>query len=458
MPDEASALLGVPADEMFELLVESATDFAIFAVDRDGLVATWNAGAERLTGYRADEIVGRSSDLIFTPQDRAAGAPEKERRVAATAGKARDERWHLRKDGSQFWGSGLLMPLSHGAPGFMKVLRDLTEQHQTQEVLRESEARFRILATSIPQLVFRTRPTGERTWGSPQWEVFTGLSDAQSRVYGWLNAVHPDDRELTMAAWDGAVERGSYYAEHRIRRIACNDYRWHQTRATAVDPADPRGGWIGASTDIHDLRALQARQQVLLLELQHRTRNLLALVQALARQTLRSSPTMEAFVFDLEGRLRALSRVQGFVAGSDDELIGLRELVEAEIAAHSRRADGSIDMDGPRVMLEPTAAQSLALALHELATNAAKYGALSGRGGRLSILWRATDDGGRQQVRLDWTESGVDLPPPAEGVRSGYGRELIQNALPYQLGAATQWELRPDGVRCSIVVPLARST
>src|SRR3954453_13056793 len=171
------------------------------------VVTSWNVGAERLFGYSEQEIITRSGDIIFTPEDRAAGAHEREEEVARRAGRAADERWHQRKDGSRFWASGLLMPLKDNE-GFVKITRDRTEQHRAAQRLRESEQRFRLLATSIPQLVFLTRPDGHRNWGSPQWIAFTGLSLEDSLGSGWLDAIHPEDREATQSEWRNAWERG----------------------------------------------------------------------------------------------------------------------------------------------------------------------------------------------------------------------------------------------------------
>ena len=208
--------------------------FAIFAMDPAGKVITWNIGAERLTGYTEQEIIGQDGDVIFTPEDRAAGVPDRERQTAKSTGRAEDDRWHLRKDGTQFWASGLLMPLRRRVPGFVKVLRDRSEQHRAEERLRQSEALFRLLATNIPQLVFRSRATGERTWGSPQWETYAGLSTMESSL-GWLEAVHPEDREFTVAAWRDAQRTNSIGVEHHIKRAADGHYRWHQTRAKPVE-------------------------------------------------------------------------------------------------------------------------------------------------------------------------------------------------------------------------------
>src|SRR4051812_5151666 len=106
--DERAAMASISKEELFELVVESSTDFAIFTIDSGGIITSWNGGAERLFGYSESEIVGRSADVIFTPEDRAERAPEQERTGAHRDGRAADERWHQRKDASQFWASGLL--------------------------------------------------------------------------------------------------------------------------------------------------------------------------------------------------------------------------------------------------------------------------------------------------------------------------------------------------------------
>lgn len=451
----STRLLEGGSEELFRRLVESATDYAIITLDLHGQVASWNAGAERLIGYSESEILGQSADVIFTPEDRRNGVPAAERMAAAQDGRAEDERWHLRKDGSLFWASGIMTPLSAG-DGFVKIMRDRTEQRRAEERIAHSEERFRILATSIPQLVFHGRSTGERSWGSPQWEIYTGLSEERSLGLGWLDAVHPEDREATMEAWHRAERTGTYYVEHRIRRNADGEFRWHQTRASPA-PSGEGGAteWVGTSTDIHDLRAMQTRQQVLLAELQHRTRNLLAVVQALARQTMRSQTTLEGFAVEFESRLRALSRAQALVASSAKETVALRALVEMEISAHSRDGSAKIHIDGPHVELPVTAVQTTALALHELATNSVKYGAIGQASGRLSVTWHLDEgDPDHSRVVLDWRESGVVMPQNTWPRRKGYGSELIERSLPYQLQAETRLTYGDDGIRCMIAVPL----
>ena len=310
--------------ELLEAIVRSATDYAIISVDARNAVTTWSPGAETLLGWKAEEIIGQSAEIIFTPEDRDLNGPEQEIETARTKGRAEDERWHMRRDGSRFWGSGVLVPLKGEAtPGFVKIMRDRTQERQAAIALRQSEQRFRTLVENIPQLVWRSRSLGERTWGSPQWEIYSGLSIEKSVGYGWLNAVHPDDRGPTLEAWHEAERTGSLYVEHRARRAADGAYRWFQTRATRLE-----GEWFGTSTDVHDLRRAIERQQVLVRELHHRTRNLLAVVNAIGRQTLSRSSNLEDFGLRFSSRIAALGRVQSLVARADSAALTLRDLIE----------------------------------------------------------------------------------------------------------------------------------
>jgi PAS domain S-box-containing protein len=439
-------------NEFLRLIFESATDFAIFSMDPQGIVSSWNTGAERLLGYSANEIVGKSGDILFPPEEGGERAGLEERRAALSDGRAEDERWQMRKDGERFWASGLLMPLADPGLGFIKILRDRTPQHSAEADLKESEERFRLLATNIPQLVFRSRADGWRTWPSPQWIRFTGLNAQASEGLGWLDAIHPEDRLLTMSAWDEAGAKGEYLIEHRVLKAVDSEYRWHQTRARPIDEA--RTDWVGTTTDIHDLREIQKRQDVLLAELQHRTRNLLAVVQAIATQTIKASDGLETFHQNFLSRLRALSRVQSLLAHSQRHDVNLRDLVSRELEAHTRGST-AVTIGGPPATLPVDLAQPLALALHELATNALKYGALARPGGQLDVIWRIDSRGPSQnKVVLDWIEHGVDLGEHTTPARKGYGLELIERALPYQLGTKTAVRFEPDGLRCTIEIGL----
>jgi two-component sensor histidine kinase len=273
---------------------------------------------------------------------------------------------------------------------------------------------------------------------------------------GWLDAIHPDDREATQTEWLAAQEKGEYYVEHRVLRARDSEYRWHQTRAKPIEGQDASTSeWVGTMTDIHDLRGLHDRQQVLMAELQHRTRNLLAVVQSIANRTARSSRSVDTFRAEFERRLHALSRVQSLLSKVEDEAVDLGAVVHGELAALSgTNVDGNkIVVAGPAVALPPTAAQALGLALHELATNATKYGAIAQPSGKLEVTWKVNMLDRERVVSLEWRESGVKMDG-TRPARKGYGSELIERALPYQLQAKTKLEFAPEGVRCEIEVPI----
>src|SRR6516165_5747558 len=141
---EANQRLRENPEEQYRLLTENVKDFAIFLLDTNGKVATWNIGAERILGYQEDEIIGRPYSIIFIPQDIVKGQPEHELEIARDTGRSEDERWHVRKDGSQFWASGVVTPLwdeDGKLRGFAKVMRDITARKRVETELAEASRR-----------------------------------------------------------------------------------------------------------------------------------------------------------------------------------------------------------------------------------------------------------------------------------------------------------------------------
>jgi PAS domain S-box-containing protein len=432
---------------LLEGIIRSATDYAIISLDAQTAITTWSPGAEALLGWRADEIIGQSGRLIFTPEDREHGVPEQEMAQALEKGRAEDERWHFRKDGSRFWGSGLMVPMKAGAPpGFVKIMRDRTSERAAELALRRSEERFRVLVENVPQLVWRSRRLGHRTWASPQWVAFTGLSREKSAGRGWVDTIHPGDRDLTAEAWREADRQGELYVEHRMRRASDGEYRWFQTRAKRLKERNGDEEWFGTSTDVHELRRSLERQQVLARELHHRTRNLLGVVNAIAHQTLARSKDLEDFGTHFNDRIAALARVQALVARADGGKVEFGKVVETEVRAHAHDIHERVTINGPRVLLQEKAGETMALAVHELATNAVKYGALKSPAGRLTVTWSLTGN----SLVAEWRETGVALSPARA---RGYGLDLIEVQLPFALGASTVLEFERDGVFCRIELP-----
>jgi two-component sensor histidine kinase len=198
----------------------------------------------------------------------------------------------------------------------------------------------------------------------------------------------------------------------------------------------------------------EARMVLMVAELQHRTRNLIAVVRSIISHTLASSPSRDEFKLLIDDRLGALSRVQGLLSRAEQEPITLGLLVRAELDTLGPDVSrGQVDIAGPEVRLRNSIVQTLALALHELAINARKYGALATAQGRLRIAWKLERRGNASFVVFDWVEENGRRAVAPPGPK-GYGRELIEEALPYSYGAETRYEIDGTGLRCSIALPL----
>ncbi|WP_207538844.1 sensor histidine kinase [Sabulicella rubraurantiaca] len=320
-------------EEWLRLIFEGATDYAIFAMDAEGRVAEWNSGAERLLGFRADEVLGRKPVGMWTPEDRATRQPELEMCSAVEVGRAEDNRWHLRQDGSRFWAVGVMTPLfDHDGQlrGFLKILRDCTAE-----------------------------------------------------------------------------------------------------------------------------RAAEEKRKVLQAELNHRVKNTLAVVQAVVAQTLRNATMPEELQEALTSRLTALARSHDLLTRNDWGGAPLAEILGQTLAPHAATAgEGRIVLSGPPVLLPAGAVVTLNLAFHELATNAAKYGALSVPEGRVEVSWglMRPEPGAPPLVDLTWRErGGPAVRPPS---RRGFGSRLIETVLAREFKAEVRLDFPPDGVECGIRLPL----
>ena len=339
------------------------------------------------------------------------------------------------------------------------IAQDLTARRTAENALAESERRWRTLMDGIPQLVWRSCDKGMWTWSSPQWQEFTGQSLEQSIGLGWLDALHPDDRDTAMQAWEAARPHGMLDVEYRVRRARDGVYLWHHTRSVPVRDEHGRiEEWLGTTTDVQVLKEMQERQAVLVAELQHRTRNLMGVVRSVSDKTARSSRDLADFRARFRNRLDSLARVQGLLSRLNDaDRVTFDDLIRTELAAMHGGGE-RVTLDGPAgVRLRSSTVQTLAMALHELATNAVKYGALgpAQAQARLAVCWSLEPCGedGKPWLHIDWRERGVAMASPTGP--TGQGRELIERALPYQLGARTDYALTPDGVHCTISVPVS---
>ena len=447
------------SEERFRGFAENSSD-TLWIADAEGRGLDYLSPAfSRMFGASREAMlsdVGRWGDLAH-PGDRDAARRSAARVLAGEATAIEHYRVIRPLDGALRWirDTAFAIRDEDGARLHVAgVAQDITDIAQAQAELAGSEQRFRTLVETVPLFVWRAGAQGW-TWSSPQWQGYTGQAPERSRGWGWLAALHPEDRTRVRAAFLATDPPGGLACEHRIRRASDGAYRWHQARCVPVrgapDVDNPHGAvveWLGTTTDIDDLKRLQGQQQVLLAELQHRTRNLLAVVRSIASRSFGSLPQRR----DFDTRLAAIGRVQGFLSRKRGWSVSIEELIRAELDAHIDGDPERVSLSGPALDLPGTIVQPFALALHELSTNAVKYGAFVQSKGRLSVAWAVERGAGEARVVLDWRERGVAIPE--QPLRQGYGRELIERALPYQLRAETHLVFTPDGVHCRLAVPI----
>jgi PAS domain S-box-containing protein len=200
----------VAAEDRFRDFVEQVKDYAIFRCDRDGYVTSWNEGVERVLGYSEREFIGLAPEAIFVPEDVASGVPEWEFEHAARTGSASDDRWMQRKDGTRFFAAGITTAIRDergGLTGFTKVMRDQTAWKETEDRLRQSETRYRLVARASREAIWDWNlVTGELDWNDAIEDLF-GYPAADARSAEWWHArIHPDDRERTLAAMHEAID------------------------------------------------------------------------------------------------------------------------------------------------------------------------------------------------------------------------------------------------------------
>jgi PAS domain S-box-containing protein len=270
-----------------------------------------------------------------------------------------------------------------------------------------------------------------------------------------LATVHSDDigrvRQVRSAAF--SERRREYGVEYRIFRPG-GEMRWVETRCFITYDGEGRPRQVvGVSIDMTERKRVEEQQGKLVAELDHRVKNVLATVQAVAAQTMQASSSMEHFVAALDGRIRSMGSTHELLSYRRWLGIPLADLVERELAPYTTGSNAEIG--GPELMLGAEAAQTMATVLHELVTNAAKYGALSVPSGRVSIRWRVPLNGNASdKLVLTWRETGGPLVVPPS--KSGFGMEVVRRVIPYELGGTVDHVLAPQGARCQMEIPLAQ--
>ena len=433
-------------------VVASSAD-AIESLSLDGTVLTWNRAAEKLYGYAAEEAIGQPIDLIV-PAERMYEIP---RTVAAV--RAGENLWleteRRRRDGSLVEVSVDAAPIrtTDGTViGICKITRDISERRRADAALQEREAQFRTLANSIPQLVWMANSDGWIVWYNDRWYEYTGTTPEQMEGDGWQRVHDPAVLPDVTARWQESVRTGEPFDMTFPLRGADGEFRPFLTRVMPLRDSQGRvARWFGTNTDITAQVEHESHLNFVMRELSHRSKNLLAVVQAMARQTMQHSAGYEDFEGRFMGRLHGLARSHDVLVRQDWTGATIGDLVGAQLAPFVREDGTSIDMDGESLRLRPDAVQNLGFALFELGTNAVKYGALAAPAGKVTIRWELIESGERKYVRFSWRESGG--PPVAQPLRKGFGAMVIERFVAVTFGGRVESLFLPDGFCWTLEIP-----
>jgi len=328
-------------------------------------------------------------------------------------------------------------------------------QTESHRALNESHNQFRVLADTMPQMVWSTLPDGYHDYYNARWYEFTGVPEGSTDGEAWNGMFHPEDQPRAWEAWRHSLSTGEpYQVEYRLRR-ADGDYRW--TLGRALPLRDETGAivrWFGTCTDVHEQKQASEEREVITQELSHRIKNIFAVIAGLVGFAARTKPELSSVAEDLRERITALGRAHDFVRphsansrppASQNSLHGLLgELFSPYQSPDLKR----IVIDGIDVEIDDRSATPLALLFHELATNATKYGALVNDSGRITLDIGTSEAG----ITMRWSESGGPAVMSPDAMR-GFGSQLMEMSAVRQLGGSIERDWRAEGLIVTIDVP-----
>jgi PAS domain S-box-containing protein len=461
----SEAYESVRASELrFRTALEIETVGAIY-LDTEGRIIEANDAFLAMGGYsRADLEAGHLTWQGLTPPEWMEASEQAVAELKATGRTTPYEKEYFRKDNSRWCALFAAKRLPDGT--IFEFVLDLTARKQAEERLQESEQRFQYVARATRDIIWDIDLVTDRVWESEALRTQMGYAPEEvGPDTAWCLAhIHPDDRERVVQGFkQAAAGTGEHWSDEYRYRRADGSYANIVYRGFILRDEHGRAvRMIGAMQDITQrkqaeeaLRASESRARLLLGELQHRVRNTLAVIRSITRRTAETSQSVEEFAMHLDGRINAFARVQTAVARDPTAGLDLTDLVTDELLTYAAHQGDQVRIAGPAVRLQSKAAETFGLAIHELATNAVKHGALAVPQGRIRISWRVQNGSDPPQLVFEWKESGV-LNRAAKRKRRGFGTDLLERTLTYELKAQTVQTFEPDGLRCTIELPLTK--
>ncbi|MBV0891461.1 PAS domain-containing protein [Paracoccus sp. Z118] len=351
------------------------------------------------------------------------------------------------------WYDGVVQPMGDGQ--FVILFTDVTERVQSEQKMAEQDERRR-MAAEIGQVGLWEMDlrTGELAWDRTTRQVFGVGEDREPQQADMRAAIHPEDREEFERRLAEATGTDCVF-EMQFRAIGMDDgvERWASMKGIIIRDGDRPVRLLGAARDITEQVLSERRRMTLNQELAHRLKNTLAVVGAIVSQTLRGADDLESARHSTMARIRALASAHDVVMSGHKNAASIRTIVMGAIRIHDE--GGRIACEGPDLTLGSKTSLTLSLILHELATNAAKYGALSTAGGRVKVAWSIQRGSSRQPPMLafSWTEQGG--PPVTAPEQEGFGTQLIRMGLSETGTGSVKFDYAPAGVQCHLTAPLA---
>lgn len=445
--------MSVPREGHFAAIVASSLD-AIVSKDLDGRVQSWNSSAERIFGWAATDMIGNSIRTLI-PADRQHEEDDILGRIRRGEIVPKFETLRQHRDGRLVPVAITVSPiLDEGGRivGASKIANDISETVAMRERLYQSELEFRTLADNISQLAWMADREGSIFWYNKRWFDFTGTSLQEMQGWGWRAVHHPDHVDRVVEKISCCFANGEAWEDVFPLRGADGEYRWFLSRAEPIRADDGSiSRWFGTNTDVTKQREDEQRIEMLMGEVSHRAKNMMAVIQAIVSRT-----ADKHFAEGFTVRLQALAANQDLLVRRNWTGAPIGALISSQLASVADLIGSRIHLVGDMdLVLLPAAAETIGLAIHELATNALKYGAISSDAGEIGVSWVVVEDGSEgPRLRISWVETGG--PPVTPPSRRGFGTMMFEHSPRIALSATVTTDYLSEGFRWTADAPAGR--